>query len=297
MSLQPETAIAETTSTAARRSRDCMASPGANLTRLRSPRVKSPFPDLDGRRGMTQAGHMGVLAKTAGACLMGLALFAAPAGAAVTVPDGLEARTLATGLNQPTQVAWAPDGRMFVATKPGVVYYADPGDPTLHVLLDISSHVNTYHDRGLLGMAVDSAFSSNHLLWLLYVHPPDPTNTGDTGPTTSRLTRVIVNSNGTASGETVVLGTSTATACPAPADDVDCIPSDEPSHAIGTVRSASDGTLWVGSGDGSSFDFVDTKAFRTYDEHSLAGKIVHVDRSGNGLTGHPFCPPGSGQPD
>ena len=29
---------------------------------------------------------------------------------------------------------------------------------------------------------------------------------------------------------------------------------------------------------------------RSYDERSLVGKILHVDRNGRGLPGHPFCP-------
>ena len=77
--------------------------------------------------------------------------------------------------------------------------------------------------------------------------------------------------------------------CPAPDNAVDCIPSDGTSHSIGSVRSAADGTLWVGSGDAASFTEVDPLAFRTYDERSMAGKILHVDRNGDGLPGHPLC--------
>ena len=55
------------------------------------------------------------------------------------------------------------------------------------------------------------------------------------------------------------------------------------------MRSAPDGTLWVGSGDASSFNDVDPLAFRTYNTQSMAGKIMHIDRNGQGLPGHPFC--------
>ena len=37
--------------------------------------------------------------------------------------------------------------------------------------------------------------------------------------------------------------------CPAPSNTLDCIPADGLSHSIGTVLSAPDGTLWIGSGD------------------------------------------------
>ena len=77
---------------------------------------------------------------------------------------------------------------------------------------------------------------------------------------------------------------------PEPFQRPDCIPSEGPSHSIGTVRSAPDGTLWVGSGDASDFGTVDPTALRTYDEQSMSGKPLHVDRDGRGLPGHPFCP-------
>ena len=35
---------------------------------------------------------------------------------------------------------------------------------------------------------------------------------------------------------------------------------------------------------------MDPGALRTFDEQSLSGKIIHVDRQGKGLAGHPFCP-------
>src|SRR5947199_412268 len=79
--------------------------------------------------------------------------------------------------------------------------------------------------------------------------------------------------NNTASAETVVLGSMGTPPCPAPSNTVDCIPADNDSHSIGTVRSAPDGTLWLGSGDGADWSRVDPVALRTYDEQSFAGKI------------------------
>ena len=50
-----------------------------------------------------------------------------------------------------------------------------------------------------------------------------------------------------------------------------------------------DGTLWVATGDGAPHP-PNTLPLRTFTESSFAGKLLHVDRNGNGLPGHPFCP-------
>jgi glucose/arabinose dehydrogenase len=216
----------------------------------------------------------------------------------VSLRDGFHQRTLAGGIRQAIDVAWAPDGRMFVASKLGRVYVVDPGeDAEPRKIVDISSHVNVYSDRGLQGIAVDSDFAKNGYLWLLYVREPDPDTREATGPRSSRLTRVTVRPDGSTSGETVVLGTSKRTRCPAPRNGRDCIPADNRSHVVGTVRSAPDGTLWVGTGDASNDEVRDPLSLRAYDVRSYAGKILHVDRRGRGLPGHPFCRPGSGKPD
>ena len=221
----------------------------------------------------------GVLVSVAGA---------APAAASV-YPAGFADTTIASGLTSPTAVTWAPDGRMFIAQKAGQVRVLPAGAQASQTvqLLDISSHVNNYADHGLLGLAVDSSFATNHYLYLLYVYDANPIN--QTGPKTSRLSRVTVNPDNTASAETVLAGTSSVQPCPAAANTVDCIPADSTTHSIGTVRSDPDGTLWFGSGDGADYGGVDLLAFRAYDDQSYAGKILHVDRNGNGLPGHAFC--------
>jgi hypothetical protein len=187
-------------------------------------------------------------------------------------------------------MAWAPDGRLFVIEKPGRLKLVEPGGTSARTILDISSRVNHFHDRGLLGLAVDSAFESNSYIYLLYTYDVSPLTADSDASMVSRLERYTISPSNVIGSPTVLLGSFTQGACPPPSNSVDCLPSDDLSHSIGTVRSASDGTLWVGSGDGASFSTVDPLAFRTYDERSMAGKILHVDRNGRGLPGHPFCP-------
>jgi glucose/arabinose dehydrogenase len=227
-------------------------------------------------------------------CITALSLLVGTGAAqAATLPSFFEERTLASGLTVPVDVAWAPDGRMFVAEKAGRVRVVS-ADGTLQAapLIDISGHVNNNWDHGLLGIAVDSAFATNHYLYLLYVYEPDAAHPDN--PKISRLTRVVVKSDNTVQNpqapETVLLGSATTAPCPAASNTLDCLPADSTTHSIGTVRSAPDGTLFVGNGDGSNFNGVDQLAFRTYDEQSYSGKVLHVDRDGRGLPGHPFCP-------
>ena len=209
---------------------------------------------------------------------------------AAAYPTGFEERVIASGFNTPVGVAWAPDGRLFVIEKDGLLRVVPPGGSTPTTILDISNRVNSNHDRGLLGIALDSDFANNRYVYLLYTYELQPLIADSNGPMVSRLERVTVSPTNVVSAPTVLLGSQVSGVCPTPSNSVDCIPSNSLSHSIGSVRSAPDGTLWVGSGDGADFGTVDPLAFRSYNEQSLAGKILHVDRNGRGLAGHPFCP-------
>ena len=203
--------------------------------------------------------------------VVALALVPAASARALEVPAGFDVRQVAVGLSVPTAAAIAPDGKVFVATKSGGLYLAEPGDPRVREIKDLRPQVNTFGDRGMLGLALDTDFAVNRRLYLLYVHDPDGKDLGE--PTTSRLTYVEVAPDGSVGDETVVL---------------DGIPSDEWFHAIGTVRSAPDGTLYVGTGDGTVFEH--ERALEGLDPDFLRGKILRVDREGDGLPGNPFCP-------
>lgn len=232
--------------------------------------------------------------------VLGIALAApARAQAELSLPPGFQARTLVSDLAQPTGVAFAPssDGRAFVIEKAGVLGVVKPGQTTATGVLDISDRVNAASDRGLLGIAVDSSFATNGYVYLLYTYdvgaPGDRDN--EFVETVSQLLRIKLRADSSVAAEKVILGTYTQGPCPTPDPGtagyaLDCIPSNGPSHSIGTVRSAPDGTLFLGSGDSSDYGSVDSLAFRTYNENSYAGKILHVDREGNGIAGHPFCP-------
>jgi glucose/arabinose dehydrogenase len=197
-------------------------------------------------------------------------------------------------------------------------------------LFDLSEHVNEVQDRGLVGIAVDKGYGiTNRSIYLAYTFEDrSPAELAANPslkdlPKTQRLVRVEVPLMLPPPGEPiklkpqdeqVILGSysSSATrpgapfsqdqACPQPANLVsgdwsvanqsDCIPSDSHEHTIDTVRvDPSDGTLWVSVGDGGSGgSSSDPLAWRSQREESYSGKLLHVDTTGNGLPGHPFCP-------
>ena len=206
-------------------------------------------------------------------------------------------RTLVDGLDRPTAVAFGPRRHLFVAEQGGRVFVARPGRRP-RLLLDISDHVNSANERGLLGIALDRRFRRNGRLYLLYTTDSGVPGPDAEGPQRARLTRVVVHRPleprrlGRDPHERVLLGRLHGTGpCPQAANATDCIPSDATSHTIGTVRvDPRDGTLWVSEGDGAPEQFANALAFRANDPVSLAGKVLHVGTDGRGLPGHPFCP-------
>ncbi|MSR76112.1 MAG: PKD domain-containing protein [Candidatus Ryanbacteria bacterium] len=208
-------------------------------------------------------------------------------GAAATdLPAGFYLESVASGFNLPVAARFAPDGRMFVVEKGGVVKIFKDGAvlPTPFITLP---NVNDYNDRGLLDLAFDKDFATNNFVYLLYTYE---NNAADyTGTKTSRLSRVTANGDVAVPGsEVVILGTASAASCADLPAGADCIPSDSPSHSIGSIRVAVDGTLFVSSGDGASFIGADLLALRSQDLDSLGGKIMHINTDGTGIASNPF---------
>lgn len=190
---------------------------------------------------------------------------------------------------QPVFLTFAPDGRIFVVEKGGVVRIYDNGELLPTPFIDISSKVNIAFDRGLLGFALDPDFEANGFAYLLYTFE-NGSNPVGMGRKTARLTRVKANANNpnvaSPGSEVVILGSIGTPPCPNNGND--CIPSDEVSHTIGTLRFAPDGNLFVGIGDGSSFVSLDPLALRAQDLNSYSGKILRIKPDGTALSDNPF---------
>ena len=185
-------------------------------------------------------------------------------GAPTTLPEGFQEEAVLTGLIYPTTLDIAPDGRIFVAEKSGLIKVFDGfGDTTPTVFADLRTQVHNYWDRGLLGLALHPDFPHTPWVYVLYTldappgaEPPfwgEPGATSDgcptpPGPTSDgcvvqgRLSRLVAEGD-VAVGEETVLVTDWC--------------QQYPSHSIGTVAFGPDGALYVGGGDGASFNWVD----------------------------------------
>ena len=85
-----------------------------------------------------------------------------------TLPAGFTEATVATGLTGPTAMEFAPDGRLFVLEQAGNVEFVRADGSTWTAL---HLNVDSQGERGLLGIAFDPAFASNHFVYLYYTNP------------------------------------------------------------------------------------------------------------------------------
>ncbi|WP_375760902.1 PQQ-dependent sugar dehydrogenase [Corallococcus exercitus] len=207
--------------------------------------------------------------------------------APLALPEGFSSELVVAGLQYPTTFASLPDGRILIAEKDGAVRLFKDGLLQPVPFIDLRGRVNSHHDRGLMGLAVDPAFATNGFIYLLYTYDDDGTD--DSGPKTSRLARyTALGDTASPASELVLLGTTVGNSCNDFPAGADCIPSDSASHSVGNLRFAPDGSLFVTSGDGARFDAVDDDALRAQSLDSLAGKVLRITRSGEGVASNPF---------
>jgi glucose/arabinose dehydrogenase len=200
------------------------------------------------------------------------ALLALPslASAEPALPPGFQDEVAIANIKQPTKFLFAPDERVFVATKPGLIYvYENLGDTTPELFADLRTDVYDTGDRGLLGLALDPEFESGRpYVYALYTYdhilgdpspPPkwgSPGKTGDPCPdlnggdaclVSGRLVRL------TAEGNHAAL----SAASPNQKQLLEDWCQQFSSHSIGDLRFGPEGALYVSGGDGASFTSAD----------------------------------------
>jgi glucose/arabinose dehydrogenase len=179
-----------------------------------------------------------------------------------TLPVGFSETAIASGLDRPTTMQIAPDGELFILEQAGTAQVWQNGSQVSANFFAGSSltpsAVDSQGERGLLGIAFDPNYATNHFLYVYYT-----VNGGSASH--NRISRFTANSAGTqvvAGSELVELDLadlSTAT-----------------NHNGGAIHFGTDGMLYVAVGDNAN----------GAQSQSLAndfGKILRIDVDGSTL--------------
>jgi glucose/arabinose dehydrogenase len=202
--------------------------------------------------------HRGKRFVFAAVSLLLLVLFGGASSQAGTLPTGFQESIVLSGLSNPTVFQFAPDGRVFVGEKGGVIKVFDNlTDTSPTTFADLRTNVQNYWDRGLLGLALHPSFPTVPYVYVLYTFdapiggtaprwgdgcPNPPGATGDGCVVSGRLSRLRAAGNVMTGSEEVLI------------EDW-C--QQYPSHSVGSLAFGSDGALYVSGGEGASFNFVD----------------------------------------
>jgi glucose/arabinose dehydrogenase len=174
-----------------------------------------------------------------------------------------------------TAFAWAPDGRIFVARKKGVVDVYDHG--VQHVFVDLRNEVNSAQGRGMLGVAVDPHFATNGLVYMIFTKELDPTHPDSKANAGGEIIRIRgVSGNPDTAALTTRVNLLTG------------YDSSAPQHADGALRFDRQGNLLAAWGDATA-DEVSLQAFTSQSLDDLRGKIIRINPStGAGVAGNPW---------
>ncbi|MES1240396.1 MAG: PQQ-dependent sugar dehydrogenase [Acidobacteriota bacterium] len=191
--------------------------------------------------------------------LLVFVLSVAAAGAA-TLPSGFAETRLATGLDRPTAMVVAPDGRVFVCEEKGRLRVIKDGAllPKPFVTVKVYAH----GERGLLGVVLDPDFEQNHYVYIYYTARKPVAH--------NQISRFTA---GGADGDVALPGSEKVIfELPILVTEL---------HNSGTLRFGPDGKLYVAVGE----NYIPPNAQKL--ENPL-GKILRINKDGSIPTDNPF---------
>ena len=222
-----------------------------------------PFDPGDGQRAGVATGQSAAIETPLPTELLGTRVDVTASDHEIfTTADGTQFQTdtVVTGLEVPTSLAFAPDGRLFVTERPGRVRVVLNGELRPDPALTLGD-VFAVGEAGLLGLALDPEFSQNGFVYLLYTR---------NRPGESPANRIVrYREVGNTLAEPVVL--------------LDDLPA-AASYGGGRLRFGPDGLLYAATGDGGEADDAQDLA-------SFTGKILRIRRDGTTPSTNPFASP------
>jgi glucose/arabinose dehydrogenase len=208
--------------------------------------------------------------------------------AAALVPDQFT-DSLYVQIPSPTAIAFTPDGRMLVATQPGVLRMVKDGVRLPTPALDLSARTCSDSERGMLGVAADPASSPGYVY--IFWTPrgasggcPGSTTGNPEGAPRNRVSRFTL-------GSADVIDPATELVL------LDGIYSPAGNHNAGDLAVGKDGNLYVTTGDGGC-DYAGNSGCggandASRDKNILNGKILRITRTGGIPAGNPFTGTGT----
>src|SRR5215213_10033515 len=82
------------------------------------------------------------------------------------LPDGFVATEVATGMTSVTRMELLPDGRILVCEQSGKLRVIENG--VLRSTPYLTVDADSFSEHGLLGIALDPAFETNHFFYIYY---------------------------------------------------------------------------------------------------------------------------------
>ena len=157
--------------------------------------------------------------------------------AIVLPPDFTD--TLVTSVSSPTALAFTPDIRLLITTQPGKLWVYQDGALLATPALDLGAKLCSNSECGLLGIAVDPDFATNHSIYLYYTYKKFGVCENNTANSpVNRVARFILPDNNVVDPvrSEVVL--------------VDNMPSPNGNHNAGDLHFGTDGYLYISVCDG-----------------------------------------------
>ncbi len=196
-------------------------------------------------------------ASVIGAIVLTSLMWVSPVAAA-TVPSGFTASVFVSGLSNPTAMAFAPDGRLFVTQQGGALRVIKSGSLLATPFLTVT--VSSSGERGLLGVAFDPDFATNDFVYVYY--------TATSPSIHNRISRFTANGDVAVAGSEVVILELTNL-------------SSATNHNGGAIHFGPDGKLFVGVGENAN-------SANSQSLSNLLGKMLRLNPDGSIPTDNPY---------